>query len=131
MKRELQQAVIDAATELCENAASLPDGNAQIPSELSDILGDALVALSDYEEREYKEYLKPGQTGLNSAQVSLQRLMVSEPQLEVERLIDAADRLYLSVFDKVVIPGSRYLSVPESGDVRYLPMNAIEDFINA
>lgn len=82
-KNLFQQAVISAAIAVCDNAA-FPDGNTQIPSELADQLGQALLDLAEYEEQEFKPYLSQEQRGLNSAQVSLQRLTMTDEQLKIE-----------------------------------------------
>jgi hypothetical protein len=55
-----------------------------------------------------------------------------EPQLTVERIVDAADQLYLSLFDEVIIPGRRYLIVSQDQankkGVRYLQKDSVESF---
>lgn len=129
-KQELQEAVIQAAATVCYNAAYLPDGNAQVPTEMAETLGKALSDLADWEEREYKPYLKGQQTGLNPAQVALERINMSSVQLRMERLIDAADKIYLAFFDQVIIPGVQYLSLPaaQAREVRFLDKSAIDAF---
>jgi len=55
-----------------------------------------------------------------------------EPQLTVERIVDAADQLYLSLFDEVIIPGRRYLIASQDqankNGVRYLQKDSVESF---
>lgn len=116
------------ALAVCDNAAFLPDGNAQIPEEFSEALGVALVALEESEREQYKGSLSPGQPGLNTAQVSLQRAFMDEQSVQLERLIDAADHLYLSIFDEVIIPGEMYLINCSSAGVRYISQESIKLF---
>lgn len=130
--KTLQANILQAAIALCDSAAYLPDGNAQVPSDLANNLGEALLALAEVERAKYKQYfVHPDQQGLNSAQVALQRLGMPDDELAVERAIDAADQLYLALFDEVVVPGEVYLarSQAEVGEVQFLPKQAIEDFL--
>jgi hypothetical protein len=130
--KDLQNAVIEAAIAVCDNAAFLPCGTAQVPVEIAEALGDRLSDLADAEKKKYAKFLSNEQTGLNSAQVALQRLNMPEPQLTVERIVDAADQLYLSLFDEVIIPGRRYLIASQdqanTKGVRYLQKDSIESF---
>lgn len=139
-KNALQTAVIEAALAACDNAAYLPDGVAQIPSELCEELGQSLFDLGDYEREEYADYLLPlekpsffgftHRQGLNSAQVSLLRINMGKEQVRIERIIDAADSLYLAIFDEVVIPGAIYrtLSSKEAGEIQYIYQSEIKKF---
>jgi hypothetical protein len=114
-----QRAVLTAALELCENAAPLPDGNAQILEEFSKALGNALVFRAD-EERErdqYQGFLALRQQGLSSSQV------------KIEQAIDAADKLYLAIFDEVIVLGGIYQINPSSNGVRYLSQYSVKAFL--
>jgi len=130
--KDLQNAVIEAAIAVCDNAAFLPYGTAQVPVEIAEALGDRLSDLADAEKKKYAKFLSNEQTGLNSAQVALQRLNMPEPQLTVERIVDVADQLYLSLFDEVIIPGRRYLIASQDQankkGVRYLQKDSVESF---
>lgn len=138
----LQKQVVLAAIAACENAAHLPDGNAQIPTELCEALGSVLSALSEFEAELYAEHLRPldtpiwgldKQIGLNAAQVALQRINMSSKQLAVEIAIDLADRLYVDFFDEVIIPGASYVSLPtgQTKEVRYVFQESIDSFSQA
>lgn len=138
-KARLQEAIIQAAKEVCDQASPLPGNIAQISADISNALEQALVALSEFEEEEYADHLfsiEPPiwgidrQMGLNSAQVALQRLEIDQDQLAIERLIDAADQLCLAIFDDVVVPGFQYQirSTESVGKTRYIHQSAIEDF---
>jgi hypothetical protein len=114
-----QRAVLTAALELCENAAPLPDGNAQILEEFSEALGNALVSRAD-EERErdqYQGFLALRQQGLSSSQV------------KIEQAIDAADKLYLAIFDEVIVLGGIYQINPSSNGVCYLSQDSVKAFL--
>lgn len=129
----LQQGVIKAALSVSENAAYLPDGNAQVSTEKAEQLGNALLQLAIHEEDKYRHLLKgKEQTGLNSIQVSLQRLTMSAKELKIEQIVDLADRMYLSFFDQVIIPGNWYHLLPadQVGDVRFLHKEIIEEFLS-
>lgn len=101
---DIQHAVLLAALAVCENAALLSDGNAQVPEEIAEALGDALVALADIEREVYQDFLAPGQQGLSSAQVAIQRAFLDERSRQLEQTIDTADRLYLAIFDELTSP---------------------------
>lgn len=120
--KDLQNAVIEAAIAVCDNAAFLPYGTAQVPVEIAEALGDRLSDLAYAEKKKYAKFLSNEQTGLN----------LPEPQLTVERIVDAADQLYLSLFDEVIIPGRRYLIASQDQankkGVRYLQKDSIESF---
>jgi hypothetical protein len=124
-----QRAVLTAALELCENAAPLPDGNAQILEEFSEALGNALVVLADEERDQYQDFFALGQQGLSSSQVALQRAFMPDPQVKIEQAIDAADKLYLAVFDEVIVPGRIYQINPSSNGVRYLSQDSVKAFL--
>lgn len=138
----LQAQVVLAAIAACENAAYLPDGNAQIPTELCETLGSALSALSEFEAELYAEHLRSldtpiwgfdKQIGLNAAQVALQRMSMSSEQLALEQAIDLADKLYVDFFDEVIIPGVSYVSLPigQTKEVRYVFQESIDSFSQA
>ena len=127
--RDTQNAVLLAALAVCENAAPLPDGNAQIPEEISKALGDTLVALQEEEEDQYQEFLAPEQQGLSSAQVAIQRAFMDERSLKLEQAIDAADQLYLAIFDEVIVPGRIYLIKLAGAEIQYLSQESIKAFL--
>jgi hypothetical protein len=82
--QDVKNSIIKAALAVCENAAFLPDGNAQVPAEIAEALGETLTALNDMEIEQYKDALLPGVPGLISAQVSLQRAFMDEKELQLE-----------------------------------------------
>jgi len=126
---KLRSDVIEAAQILCDHAAYLPEGIAQVPTESAERLGKALVALSDAEEKLYKKhFVYSTQRGLNSAQVALQRVDMSEDECRVERTIDAADRLYLGLFDEVIVPDYCYRSNPQPGVLQFIKTEDLNFF---
>jgi hypothetical protein len=127
--QEIQESVLMAALAVCENAAFLPDGNAQVPEEIAEALGDALVALADIEREEYQDFLSTEQTGLNSAQVAIQRAFMDERSHQLEQTIDAADRLYLAIFDEVIVPGAVNRIGKSDSGIRYLSQEGIRAFL--
>jgi hypothetical protein len=128
--KEIQNSVLTAALAVCKNAAFLPDGNTQTPTEFAEALGDALFALADAEREQYQDFLSPEQMGLNSAQVALQRAFMHERSRKLEMAIDAADRLYLAIFDEVTIPGAVYQIKKTDSPIRYLSQESIRIFLD-
>lgn len=102
MLKELYSAVIDAAIFCVENAAHLPDGVSQIPSDLVDALGDAIVRMTEEE----------GNLLLDTDHFA------NNP---IEPVIQACDHFYLAFFDEVVVPGGIYIISKEKDEgVRYI-----------
>lgn len=119
-----------AALAVCENAANLPDDNAQVPEEFAKASPNALVNLQKLEDKEYRKffvYLE--QQGLNAAQVALQRAFMDKSLINIEQKVDAADQLYLTIFDEVIVSGRIYSIRPSKTGVRYLSQNAIKTFL--
>ena len=79
----VQQRVIDAAIAICDNAANLPDGYAQVIEEITEELGEALSANSELEEEIYGKVL-------NSVEASLVRMNMDEGQLAIEQMCRAS-----------------------------------------
>jgi hypothetical protein len=129
MVNDIRYAVLLAALAVCENAALLPDGNAQIPEEIVEALGDALVSLQKEEQDQYQDSLAPGQQSLSSAQVALQRAFMDERSLKLEQALDAADHLYLAIFDEVIVPGRMYQISSSSTGIRYLSQESMKNFV--
>jgi hypothetical protein len=127
--RDIQHAVLLAALEVCENAALLPDCNAQIPEEISEALGDALLALQEEEQEQYQDFLAPDQQCLSSAQVAIQRAFIDERSLKIEQVLDAADQLYLAIFDEVIVPGRMYKIKASGAGIRYHSQESIKAFL--
>jgi hypothetical protein len=127
--QEIKDSILKAALAVCENAAFLPDGNAQVPEDIAKALGDAFVDLAQQEQDQFGKNFAQNQIGLNSAQVSIQRAFMDEDSLKLEQTIDAADRLYLSIFDEVIVPGKVYRIKSTGADIRYLSQSSIKEFL--
>jgi hypothetical protein len=116
----VQRGVFLALRAVIDNAMWLPDGNAQFPSSLGNALGEALTALSEWEDLYYGDESTDKQ--------SIRKMYATPWEKEIESLMGAADALYCSIFHEVIIPGGIYLMKPLSPNgMDYCPQTLLNE----
>lgn len=121
----IQEQILVAAKDLCDNAINLPGEEfAQVDEQYVTRLGQILYQLLEQELEQYGHYK-------NAAYIALERLEMNDQQIAIERSVDMADQLLLTAFDKVVTPGVHIISKRECEGMMIVSQLAIANFLES